>query len=326
MDEQDQILDTHTLNLEAEIETVLRPQSLAEFIGQHNVVENLSVFIQAAKNRSEALDHVLFSGPPGLGKTTLASLIANELEVGMHATSGPTLEKSGDLVSILTNLAEGDVLFIDEIHRMPRAIQEYLYSAMEDFHVDILLDTGPTAKSVRVSLKRFTLIGATTREGQLSAPFRARFGVQERLVPYPDSDLQLIVNRTSRVLQTAVSEDAAAAIARRSRGTPRITNRLVRRLRDVAEVKGDGSIDAQIASEGFRMLGIDDHGLTEMDRQILKFLADSEVPVGLKTLAIAIGEEEPTIEDSVEPHLIREGLIRKTPRGRTVTDKGRSVI
>ncbi|MCF6227102.1 MAG: Holliday junction branch migration DNA helicase RuvB [Planctomycetes bacterium] len=326
MDEQDQILDTHTLNLEAEIETALRPQSLAEFIGQHNVVENLSVFIQAAKNRSEALDHVLFSGPPGLGKTTLASLIANELEVGMHATSGPTLEKSGDLVSILTNLAEGDVLFIDEIHRMPRAIQEYLYSAMEDFHVDILLDTGPTAKSVRVSLKRFTLIGATTREGQLSAPFRARFGVQERLVPYPDSDLQLIVNRTSRVLQTAVSEDAAAAIARRSRGTPRITNRLVRRLRDVAEVKGDGSIDAQIASEGFRMLGIDDHGLTEMDRQILKFLADSEVPVGLKTLAIAIGEEEPTIEDSVEPHLIREGLIQKTPRGRTVTDKGRSVI
>ena len=269
MDDQDQILDTHTLGLEAEIETALRPQSLAEFIGQHNVVENLSVFIQAAKKRREALDHVLFSGPPGLGKTTLASLIANELEVGMHATSGPTLEKSGDLVSILTNLAEGDVLFIDEIHRMPRAIQEYLYSAMEDFHVDILLDTGPTAKSVRVSLKRFTLIGATTREGQLSAPFRARFGVQERLVPYPDSDLQLIVNRTSRVLQTAVSEEAAEAIARRSRGTPRITNRLVRRLRDVAEVKGDGSIDADIASEGFRMLGIDDHGLTEMDREII---------------------------------------------------------
>ncbi|MHC4840156.1 MAG: Holliday junction branch migration DNA helicase RuvB [Planctomycetota bacterium] len=326
MDDSETVLDSHSLSPELEIEMALRPQSLNEFIGQDNVTENLSVFIAAASKRNEPLDHVLFSGPPGLGKTTLASLIANELEVGMHATSGPTLEKSGDLVSILTNLAEGDVLFIDEIHRMPRPIQEYLYSAMEDFHVDILLDTGPTAKSVRVSLKRFTLIGATTREGQLSAPFRARFGVQERLSPYPESDLHKIVLRTGKVLQTPVDDDAAVAIASRGRGTPRIANRLVRRLRDVAEVKADGTITADVAAEGFRMLGIDDHGLTEMDRRILRFLAESNTPVGLKTLAIAIGEEEPTIEDSLEPHLIREGLIQKTPRGREITDKGRGVI
>lgn len=325
-DTSDEVLDAQPRKLESEYETALRPRTLAEFVGQRQVVDNLGVFVAAARQRGEPLDHILFSGMPGLGKTTLANLIAHEMEVGMHATSGPALERAGDLVSLLTNLGRGDVLFIDEIHRMPKAVEEYLYSAMEDWHIDIVLDQGPAARSVRVSLQRFTLVGATTREGLLSAPFRARFGVLERLDPYPVQDLLTIVRRSAGLLGTPIEDSAATLIAGRSRGTPRVANRILRRLRDVAQVKGDGRIDASIAEQGMRMLGIDGHGLTELDRRILRCLAGSTTPVGLKTVAVAVGEEEDTIEDTYEPHLIREGLVQKTPRGRIVTDKGRSVL
>lgn len=322
----DELLDGHSQRLEVEYETALRPRRLEEFVGQRNVVENLSVFIAAARKRGQPLDHILFSGMPGLGKTTLASLVSHEMDVGMHATSGPALERAGDLVSLLTNLGRGDVLFIDEIHRMPKAVEEYLYSAMEDWHIDIVLDQGPAARSVRVSLHHFTLIGATTREGLLSAPFRARFGVLERLDPYPESDLQIIVSRSAGLLGIPIDAQATALIAQRARGTPRVANRILRRLRDVAEVKGEGRVDAEIALRGLAMLGIDQYGLTELDRRILKCLADSSIAVGLKTVAVAVGEEEDTIEDTYEPHLIREGLLQKTPRGRVITDKGKGVI
>jgi Holliday junction DNA helicase RuvB len=322
----DEVLDAQPRKLESEYETALRPRTLAEFVGQRQVIDNLGVFVAAARKRGEPLDHILFSGMPGLGKTTLANLIAHEMEVGMHATSGPALERAGDLVSLLTNLGRGDVLFIDEIHRMPKAVEEYLYSAMEDWHIDIVLDQGPAARSVRVSLQRFTLVGATTREGLLSAPFRARFGVLERLDPYPVQDLLTIVRRSAGLLGTPIVDDAATLIASRSRGTPRVANRILRRLRDVAQVKGNGKIDVAIAEQGLRMLGIDGHGLTELDRRILRCLAGSSTPVGLKTVAVAVGEEEDTIEDTYEPHLIREGLVQKTPRGRVVTEKGRAVL
>ncbi len=325
-DASDEVLDAQPRKLESEYETALRPRTLAEFVGQRQVIDNLGVFVAAARQRGEPLDHILFSGMPGLGKTTLANLIAHEMEVGMHATSGPALERAGDLVSLLTNLGRGDVLFIDEIHRMPKAVEEYLYSAMEDWHIDIVLDQGPAARSVRVSLQRFTLVGATTREGLLSAPFRARFGVLERLDPYPVPDLLTIVRRSAGLLGTPIVDDAATLIASRSRGTPRVANRILRRLRDVAQVKGNGKIDVAIAEQGLRMLGIDGHGLTELDRRILRCLAGSSTPVGLKTVAVAVGEEEDTIEDTYEPHLIREGLVQKTPRGRVVTEKGRAVL
>jgi len=322
-----QVLDGSPDRLESEFETALRPRSLAEFIGQPKVVENLGVFIAAARKRGEPLDHILFSGMPGLGKTTLANLIARELGAGMHATSGPALERAGDLVSLLTNLGRGDVLFIDEIHRMPRVVEEYLYSAMEDWHIDIVLDQGPAARSVRVSLQQFTLIGATTREGLLSAPFRARFGVLERLDPYPQDELEKIVRRSGGLLGTGVDEVAVALIAGRARGTPRIANRILRRVRDVAQVKGDGRVTRAICETGLGMLGIDAHGLTELDRRILRCLKDQGGgPVGLKTVAVAVGEEEDTIEDSYEPHLIREGYIQKTPRGRKLTEKGAGVV
>ncbi|MBE7491012.1 MAG: Holliday junction branch migration DNA helicase RuvB [Planctomycetes bacterium] len=322
-----QLLDAAADRQDAEFETALRPRSLAEFIGQPKVVENLGVFIAAARKRNEPLDHILFSGMPGLGKTTLANLIARELGSGMHATSGPALERAGDLVSLLTNLGRGDVLFIDEIHRMPKVVEEYLYSAMEDWHIDIVLDQGPAARSVRVNLQQFTLIGATTREGLLSGPFRARFGVLERLDPYPVDELRRIVERSARLLQTAVEPAAVELVASRSRGTPRIANRILRRVRDVAQVKGDGKVTRAICETGLRMLGIDEHGLTELDRRILRCLKDQGGgPVGLKTVAVAVGEEEDTIEDSYEPHLIREGLIQKTPRGRKLTDKGGAVV
>ncbi len=322
----DELLDGHSQRLEVEYETALRPRTLAEFVGQRKVIENLSVFIAAARKRGEPLDHILFSGMPGLGKTTLANLVAREMQVGMHATSGPALERAGDLVSLLTNLGRGDVLFIDEIHRMPKTVEEYLYSAMEDWHIDIVLDTGPAARSVRVSLHHFTLIGATTREGLLSSPFRSRFGVLERLDPYPESDLQTIVTRSAGLLGTAIDQPATALIAQRARGTPRVANRILRRLRDVAEVKGDGKVDTGVATRGLEMLGIDQYGLTELDRRILKCLADCATPVGLKTVAVAVGEEEDTIEDTYEPHLIREGLLQKTPRGRVITERGREVL
>jgi holliday junction DNA helicase RuvB len=324
-DAPQEVLDGHSQRLEVEYETALRPRKMADFVGQRGVMDNLSVFIQAARGRGEPLDHILFSGMPGLGKTTLAGLVAHEMDVGMHATSGPSLERPGDLVSLLTNLGRGDVLFIDEIHRLPKVVEEYLYSAMEDWHIDIVLDQGPAARSVRVTLQHFTLIGATTREGLLSAPFRARFGVLERLDPYPVSDLETIVVRSAKLLGVEIEQDAATLIARRSRGTPRVANRILKRIRDVAQVKGDGRINAAIAEQGLSMLGIDAHGLTELDRRILRCL-DTDTPVGLKTVAVAVGEEEDTIEDTYEPHLIREGLVRKTPRGRAITEKGREVL
>jgi Holliday junction DNA helicase RuvB len=322
----DELLDGHSQRLEVEYETALRPRTLEEFVGQRKVIENLSVFIAAARKRGEPLDHILFSGMPGLGKTTLANLVAREMEVGMHATSGPALERAGDLVSLLTNLGRGDVLFIDEIHRMPKAVEEYLYSAMEDWHIDIVLDTGPAARSVRVSLHHFTLVGATTREGLLSSPFRSRFGVLERLDPYPEADLQTIVTRSAKLLGVPIDPEATALVAQRARGTPRVANRILKRLRDVAQVKGDGKVDAGVAMRGLEMLGIDQFGLTELDRRILRCLADSATPVGLKTVAVAVGEEEDTIEDTYEPHLIREGLLQKTPRGRVITERGKEVL
>ncbi|MCC7508264.1 MAG: Holliday junction branch migration DNA helicase RuvB [Planctomycetes bacterium] len=322
----EQLLNGHSQRLEVEYETALRPRTLAEFVGQLKVVENLSVFIAAARGRNEPLDHILFSGMPGLGKTTLANLVSHEMGVGMHATSGPALERAGDLVSLLTNLGRGDVLFIDEIHRMPKAVEEYLYSAMEDWHIDIMLDSGPAARSVRVSLQHFTLIGATTREGLLSAPFRARFGVLERLDPYPVEDLQTIVTRSARLLGVPIEPAATALVAQRARGTPRVANRILKRLRDVAQVKGDGRIDVPVAERGLAMLGIDRIGLTELDRRILRCLANSSIAVGLKTVAVAVGEEEDTIEDTYEPHLIRQGLIQKTPRGRVITEQGKAAL
>jgi len=259
---------------------------------------------------------------PGLGKTTLAHLIADEMGVAMHAASGPTLEKAGDLVGVLTRLEPGAVLFIDEIHRLPRAAEEFLYSAMEDCYLDVVLEPGVQSRSVRLTLNRFTLVGATTREGMLTAPFRARFGVMERLDPYPDHELAEIVRRSAAKLGVAIEAEACSLVACRSRGTPRVANRILRRLRDVAQVQGGGRIDLPVAQRGLAMLGIDARGLTEMDRRILRCLAQDGGPMGLKTIAVAVGEEEETIEDSYEPHLIREGLIRKTPRGRTLTERG----
>ncbi|MCZ7608279.1 MAG: Holliday junction branch migration DNA helicase RuvB [Planctomycetota bacterium] len=322
----DEVLEREQLPADAGSENALRPQRLAEFVGQRRVVDNLELFIQAARSRGETMDHVLFSGMPGLGKTTLAHLIADELGVPMHAASGPTLEKPGDLVGILTRLEPGAVLFIDEIHRMPRAAEEFLYSAMEDFYLDVVLEPGVQSRSVRLSLQRFTLVGATTREGLLTAPFRARFGVLERLDPYPEIELAEIVRRSALKLGVAIDAAACNLVAGRSRGTPRIANRILRRLRDVAQVKGSGRIDSAVAEQGMRMLGIDAQGLSEMDRRILRCIADHGGAVGLKTVAVAVGEEEDTIEDTYEPHLIRQGLLKKTPRGRVITERGLDAI
>lgn len=324
---ESELIDRAQQTDDAPVENALRPRRLADFVGQGKVVENLRVFIQAAVARGESLDHILFSGMPGLGKTTLAHLIAEELNAPMHAASGPTLEKAGDLVGMLTRLEEGAVLFIDEIHRLPRAVEEFLYSAMEDFYLDVVLEPGVQSRSVRLGLNRFTLVGATTREGLLTAPFRARFGVTERLDPYPVDELLTIVRRSAGVLDVSIDDAAVELVASRSRGTPRVANRILRRLRDVAQVKGDGRIDRAVAEHGLGMLGIDAHGLTELDRRILKCVADNgEVPLGLKTIAVAVGEEEDTIEDAYEPHLIRQGLLRKTPRGRTLTERAREII
>ena len=322
----DEVLEREQLPADAGSENALRPQRLAEFVGQRKVVDNLELFIQAARSRGETMDHVLFSGMPGLGKTTLAHLIADELGVPMHAASGPTLEKPGDLVGILTRLEAGAVLFIDEIHRMPRAAEEFLYSAMEDFYLDVVLEPGVQSRSVRLTLQRFTLVGATTREGLLTAPFRARFGVLERLDPYPENELAEIVRRSALKLGVAIDAAACNLVAGRSRGTPRIANRILRRLRDVAQVKGSGRVDSAVAEQGMQMLGIDAQGLSEMDRRILRCIADHGGAVGLKTVAVAVGEEEDTIEDTYEPHLIRQGLLKKTPRGRVITERGLDAI
>jgi Holliday junction DNA helicase RuvB len=308
-------------NKDVELDKVLRPKSLSDFTGQKKVVDNLSVFVEATIKRNEPLDHVLLHGPPGLGKTTLANIIANELRVGFKVTSGPVLDKPGDLAGLLTSLEEGDVLFIDEIHRLSPVIEEYLYSAMEDFVIDIMIDSGPNARTVQIALNPFTLIGATTRSGLLTAPLRARFGINARLQYYNAKTLTSIVHRSAGLLAIEITEDAAYEIASRSRGTPRIANALLRRVRDFAQIKGDGTISIDITNIALEALNVDTHGLDEMDNRILNTLIDkfNGGPVGLTTLATAVGENAGTIEEVYEPFLIQEGFLMRTPRGRKAT-------
>ena len=308
---------------EFDLEKKLRPLSFDDFAGQDQILENLKVFVQAANQRNEALDHTLFHGPPGLGKTTLANILANELQVGIKITSGPVLDKPGDLAGLLTNLEERDVLFIDEIHRLSPIVEEYLYSAMEDFKIDIMIESGPNARTVQINLNPFTLIGATTRSGLLTAPMRARFGISSRLQYYTAELLTTIVERSASILKMPISMEAAIEIAGRSRGTPRIANALLRRVRDFAQIKGNGTIDIEIARYALKALNVDAHGLDEMDNKILTTIIDKFKggPVGLSTLATAVSESSETIEEVYEPFLIQEGFIMRTPRGREVTDK-----
>ena len=308
---------------ELDLEKRLRPLSFEDFAGQDQILENLKVFVQAANQRNEALDHTLFHGPPGLGKTTLANILANELQVGIKITSGPVLDKPGDLAGLLTNLEERDVLFIDEIHRLSPIVEEYLYSAMEDFKIDIMIESGPNARTVQINLNPFTLIGATTRSGLLTAPMRARFGISSRLQYYTTELLTTIVERSAAIFKMPISMEAAIEIAGRSRGTPRIANALLRRVRDFAQIKGNGTIDIEIARYALKALNVDAHGLDEMDNKILTTIIDKFKggPVGLSTLATAVSESSETIEEVYEPFLIQEGFIMRTPRGREVTDK-----
>lgn len=307
---------------DTDVEQTLRPMRFEDFVGQQNIVDNLHIFITAARQRGEALDHVLLTGPPGLGKTTLAHIISGEMGASMKMTSGPVLDKPGDLAGLVTGLEEGDTLFIDEIHRLSPVVEEYLYSAMEDFTLDIMIDTGPNARSVQIELKPFTLVGATTRAGLLTAPLRARFGITNRLDYYDVQQLKRIVLRSARILNIAIDEEGGAGeIARRSRGTPRIANRLLRRARDFAQVIGDGIITRDIADHALNALEVDEHGLDDMDKRILHCMLDKYGggPVGINTLAIAVGEEPGTIEEVYEPYLIQEGYIHRTPRGRELT-------
>ena len=309
-------------NEEKEFDRSLRPLSFSDFVGQESILENLKVFVEAANNREEALDHTLFHGPPGLGKTTLANVLAHELEVGIKITSGPVLDKPGDLAGLLTNLEPRDILFIDEIHRLSPIVEEYLYSAMEDFKIDIMIESGPNARTVNISLNPFTLVGATTRSGLLTAPMRARFGISNRLNYYSKDLLSSILERSAAILEISISKDAAIEIASRSRGTPRIANGLLRRIRDFAQIKGDGKIDLKITKYGLKALKVDNYGLDEMDNKILNNLIDKFKggPVGITTLATAVSENGETIEEVYEPFLIQQGFILRTPRGREVTE------
>ena len=314
----------HLTPQEIELEKKLRPLSFDDFTGQAQIIENLQVFVQAAKLRDDALDHTLFHGPPGLGKTTLAYILANELEVNIRVTSGPVLDKPGDLAGLLTNLDKRDVLFIDEIHRLSPIVEEYLYSAMEDYRIDIMIESGPNARSVQIDLEPFTLIGATTRSGLLTAPMRARFGISLRLNYYTTELLTTIVQRSSGILDVPITMEASIEIAGRSRGTPRIANALLRRVRDFAQIKGDGNIDIKMAKYALEQLNVDAHGLDEMDNKILSTIVDKFKggPVGITTLATAVSESSETIEEVYEPFLIQQGFIMRTPRGREVTEAG----
>ena len=320
-DFENRILATEYTPADTDIDFSLRPKSLTEYVGQEKAKENLNIYIEAAKMRGEALDHILLYGPPGLGKTTLSNIIANEMGVNIRTTSGPAIEKPGDLAAILTNLADGDVLFIDEIHRLSRSVEEILYPAMEDFMLDLIVGKGPSAQSIRVPLPRFTLIGATTRAGQLTTPLRDRFGIPLKLELYTHAELASIVQRSASILGVGISEEGASELAKRSRGTPRIANRLLKRIRDFALVRGNGTITSEIAKAGLDMLEIDSLGLDNTDRRMLEAIIRyyDGGPVGLETLAATTGEEAITIEDVYEPYLLQIGFINRTPRGRCVT-------
>lgn len=317
---KEDILSSTAIVDDKNLDVTLRPKRFSDFIGQDRIKDNLFIYIEAARRRGEPLDHILFSGPPGLGKTTLSQIIASENNTAIKTTSGPILNKPGDLAGILTNLQHGEILFIDEIHRLNTTVEEYLYSAMEDFSIDIMIDQGPKARSVKINLPKFTLIGSTTREGLLTAPFRARFGVLEKLEFYPWTDLYKIVINSARILSIQISETGAEIIAKRSRGTPRLANRFLRRLRDVAQVRGNDIINEEVAKMGLEMLGVDENGLGDMDRKILEtVIRYGGGPVGIKTIAVSVSEEEDTIEDVYETFLIQRGYLDKTPRGRVAT-------
>ncbi len=321
--DDDRLTDQEPKPEELELEVTLRPATLDEFIGQTAVKENLKVFIDAALQRGESLDHMLLFGPPGLGKTTLANIVATRMKAKIHQIAGPVLERAGDLAGILTNLEKGDVLFIDEIHRIPHVVEEYLYSAMEDYSIEIMIDKGPHARSVKMQLPRFTLIGATTRSGLLTAPLRSRFGIIERLNYYEDEFLAAIVKRSARLLEIPIDEKGACEIAGRARGTPRIANRLLRRVRDYAQVKADGSITAEVADQGLKMLGVDKEGLDPMDKRILEYILKecSGGPVGVNSLAVGVGEDAETLEEIYEPYLIQRGFLKRTASGRVLTER-----
>lgn len=321
MDYDDRLIESRLKNDEEELETTLRPKHFDEYIGQKNVTDNLKVYITAAKMRKEPLDHVLFYGPPGLGKTTLAGIIANELGSDLRITSGPAIERAGDLAAILTNLNDGDVLFIDEIHRLNRTVEEVLYSAMEDYALDIVIGKGPSARSIRLDLAKFTLIGATTRAGSLSAPLRDRFGVISKFEMYTVDELKKIIYRSGDILNIAIDNKSLLELAKRSRGTPRVANRLLKRVRDFSMVKGSGSIDIDITNRTLKALGIDEEGLEGLDREILSVIIErfNGGPVGIDTIAASIGEERVTIEDVYEPFLMQAGFLHRTPKGRMVS-------